>query len=94
MAGGVLIVLAQRAQVRPWLVLALCLMSCLTCWRSHIEWQNVQDVRSADYSGLAILKSDPQPIGRVVLVVLEIEGQRFESLLYGSSARRMSLHVS
>jgi hypothetical protein len=69
-------------------------MSCLTCWRSHIEWQNVQDVRSADYSGLAILKSDPQPIGRGVRVVLEIEGQRFESWLYGSSARRMSLHVS
>ena len=89
-----MIVLAQRAQVRPWLVLALCLMSCLTCWRSHIEWQNVQDVRSGDYSGLATLKSDPQPIGRWVRVVLEIEGQRFESWLYGSSARRMSLHVS
>jgi competence protein ComEC len=75
-------------------VLLLCLTSCLTCWRSHIEWQNVQDVRSGNYSGLAILKSDPQPIGRGVRVVLEIEGQRFESWLYGSSARRMALHVS
>jgi competence protein ComEC len=92
--GVVLIVLAQRAQVRPWLVLLLCLTSCLTCWRSHIEWQNVQDVRSGNYSGLAILKSDPQPIGRGVRVVLEIEGQRFESWLYGSSARRVALHVS
>lgn len=92
--GGVLIVLAQMAQVRLWLVLALCLMSLLTCWRSHIEWRNVEDVRSGHYSGLAILKSDPQPIGRGVRAVLEIEGQRFESWLYGSSARRMSLHVS
>ena len=92
--GVVLIVLAQMAQVRPWLVLLLCLTSCLTCWRSHIEWQNVQDVRSGNYSGLAILKSDPQPIGRGVRVVLEIEGQRFESWLYGSSARRVALHVS
>jgi competence protein ComEC len=92
--GVVLIVLAQMAQVRPWLVLLLCLTSCLTCWRSHIEWQNVQDVRSGNYSGLAILKSDPQPIGRGVRVVFEIEGQRFESWLYGSSARRVALHVS
>ena len=92
--GVVLIVLAQMAQIRPWLVLLLCLTSCLTCWRSHIEWQNVQYVRSGNYSGLAILKSDPQPIGRGVRVVLEIEGQRFESWLYGSSARRVALQVS
>ncbi len=92
--GGALIVLAQTAQVRQWLVLVLCLLSCLTCWRSHIEWQSVQDARLGNYSGLAILKSDPQPIGRGVRVVLEIEGQRFESWLYGSPARRMALHVS
>jgi hypothetical protein len=79
---------------RKWLVVVVCLVSCLVCWRSHIEWRNVERVDSGDYNGLAVLKTDPQPIGRGVRVVLEIEGQRFESWIYGSSARRISSFVS
>jgi competence protein ComEC len=92
--GFALVVVAQARQQRTLLVLVVCLVSCLACWRSYIEWRNVERVNSGDYNGLAVLKTDPQPIGRGVRVVLEIEGQRFESWIYGSSARRISSFVS
>jgi len=92
--GCALIVMCWAMHLRTWLVFIVCLVSCLACWRSHIEWQRVGQARSGGYIGLAVLKTDPQPIGRGVRVVLEIDGQRFESWMYGSLARRVSSLVA
>ena len=92
--GCSLIVMCRAMHLRIWLAFIVCLVSCLACWRSHIEWQRVGQTRSGNYSGLAVLKTDPQPSGRGVRVVLEIDGQRFESWMYGSSARRVSAFVA
>jgi len=39
--GCALSVVAQARQQRTLLVLVVCLVSCLACWRSYIEWRNV-----------------------------------------------------
>ncbi|CAB4710122.1 unannotated protein [freshwater metagenome] len=92
--GCALSLLVRAKHQQMWIVFVVCLVSFLACWRSHIEWQNVGRTHSGDYSGLAVLKTDPQPIGRGVRVVLEINGQRFESWMYGSTARRMTSLVA
>ena len=63
-------------------------------WRSHSEWEAVLEVRTGPYTGDAKLISDPQPVGRAVRVVLEIDGQRFECWTYGSSKWRMMARVA
>lgn len=83
-------VIVRTQNLRMWIVFFVCLVSCVACWRSHSEWQRVGQVHSGNYDGLAVLQTDPQPIGKGVRVVVEIEGQRFESWIYGSLARRMS----
>jgi competence protein ComEC len=90
----VMAVIVRRHNLRMWLMFVVCLVSCLVCWRSYVEWLNVRPTHSGEYNGLAVLKTDPQPIGRGVRVVLEIDGQRFESWMYGSSARRVSAFVA
>ena len=58
--------------------------------RSVVEWSTVDRVTSHDYSGAATVVSDPDPVGRAVRVVLRIDGVRFESWVYGRTARIVS----
>lgn len=92
--GSALLAIAHAMEKRLLLVLAVCLLSFVACWRSHTEWLNVEHIQSGKYQGLAVLMTDPQPVGRGVRVVLEIGGKRFESWTYGRAARQISLHVA
>ena len=92
--GSSVAVIVRTQNLRMWFVFFVCLASCVACWRSHSEWQRVGQVHSGNYDGLAVLQTDPQPIGKGVRVVVEIDGQRFESWIYGSSARRISTLVA
>ena len=71
-----------------------CILLCGGFFRSHTEWGEVRKLEPSAYQGTATLISDPQPIGRGVRVVLEIENQRFETWLYGRSARRIERMVA
>ena len=75
-------------------IMLVCLLGSSAMWRSHSEWEAVHEVRTGPYTGDAKLISDPQPVGRAVRVVLEIEGQRFECWTYGSSKWRMMARVA
>ena len=56
---------------------------------SNVAWREVVADRLGPYSGVACLKNDPTPKNGAIVVVLEIEGERFESWARGSPRRRM-----
>lgn len=89
-----LLVITRAMGTRLLVVLTVCLLSFVACWRSHVEWLNVEQAQSGGYHGLAVLKTDPKPIGRGVRVIFEIDGERFEVWMYGRMARTVSLHVA
>lgn len=55
-------------------------------WRSSNEWRRFDRVDFGDVSSVATLVSDPTPIGRGLSVVVAIDGDRFESIVYGRHA--------
>lgn len=57
--------------------------------RSATEWRALGEPRLGPVSAPARLVTDPDPVGRALKVVLEVEGQRFESWARGSPARRL-----
>ncbi len=59
--------------------------------RSEFEWRAVGAVREGPFSGEARVIGDSKPIGQGRRVVLEIEGQRFETWVFGSKRARVSL---
>ncbi len=52
-------------------------------------WESAEPRALGPYTGWATLVSDPVPVGRGVGVVLDIEGERFQTYAYGSPRRRL-----
>jgi competence protein ComEC len=53
-------------------------------------WREVAPRTLGPYTGWAVVMTDPQPVGAGMSIVLEVEGQRFRSYVYGSERRRLS----
>ena len=58
-------------------------------WRSGVEWAAVRSPRIGPVAANSRIVSDPDPVGGALVVVLEVEGQRFEAWTHGSPARRL-----
>lgn len=84
MAAGALL-----GRSRVWILMALLVAGVL---RSDHEWAAVTEMTVGPYSGEAVLRSDPRPRGRGVHVVLDIEGQRYDTWAYGPARTRLSRH--
>ncbi|MEX0848149.1 MAG: ComEC/Rec2 family competence protein [Ilumatobacteraceae bacterium] len=54
------------------------------------SWREVVPRALGPFSGWAVVVTDPQPVGAGSSIVLEVEGQRFQSYVYGSERRRLS----
>ena len=89
-AGVVLIVLAINAR-RLQVLIALGAVGLILVGGSGAAyaWGHSQPRTVGNYSGIAIIRSDPEPYRAAQRVVLEIEGERFETYAYGSSGRRL-----
>ena len=84
LAAGCALVLRPRA------LALLCLAGGVVgVYLSNVAWHEVVADRLGHYSGLACLKTDPTPKNGATVVVLEIEGERFETWARGSPRRRM-----
>lgn len=72
--------------------IALCLIVAgVGASRSSAEWRAVEKVRTGVHSGSARLVGEARAVGRGHRVVLEIDGQRFETWVFGSKGHRMQL---
>lgn len=52
-------------------------------------WHEVEPDRLGPYRGWATVAEDPRRLGSGLRVVLEIEGERFDSFVFGSARRRL-----
>ena len=53
-------------------------------------WERAVPGELGHFRGWATVASDPMPVGKGERVTLEIEGQRFEAIVFGSSSRRIA----
>lgn len=58
-------------------------------WLGERAWERAEAGAIGPFAGWATLMTDPAPVGRGVGVVLEIEGERFQTYAYGSARRRL-----
>ncbi len=61
---------------------------------SNLAWLDTAPDHLGPYVGWACLKTDPAPKGGAMVVVLEIQGERFESWARGSPRRRLTEHLA
>lgn len=71
------------------ILLGILLVSVTGMARSATEWSSVDSVRLGPYKGEATVIGDSKEVGRGRRVVLEIDGQRFESWVFGSKRHRV-----
>lgn len=87
-AFGVVVALLAR---QPALVLGLCLVAAaLGSWSGVRAWQQVVPRQLGHFVGWAQLVGDPTPFGSGLRATVEIEGERFDAWLYGSSRRKLA----
>jgi len=89
-AGAALIVFAVNAR-RLHVLIALGAVGLILVGGSGAaySWSHAQPRTVGNYSGIAIIRSDPKPYRAAQRVVLEIEGERFETYAYGPPGRRL-----
>ncbi len=61
---------------------------------SHHAWAAVQPDQLGAFEGVACLVTDPAPVNGVVVAVLEMDGERFETWARGSPRRRLTSHLA
>jgi competence protein ComEC len=71
---------------RPLLVAVAVVLAVAGAVLSQRAWDAATAPVLGPFRGWATLATDPQPRGNSVHVVLEMDGQRFEAFLYGSSS--------
>ena len=78
------------------LVLLVVLAGCFLIYRANSEWKKVNVAPMGSFSGPATLMADPSPFGQGagVRAVFQIDGWRYEALLYGVAGRRVAKHLS
>ncbi|MCU1366905.1 MAG: comEC [Ilumatobacteraceae bacterium] len=57
-------------------------------------WNEVRPDQLGSYSGFGCLVSDPAPVAGATVVVVELDGERFEAWLRGSAGRRVAGHLA
>ncbi len=55
------------------------------------SWSEAQPRHLGPYAGWATLADDPVPVGRGVRVVLNVQGERYETYVFGSQRRRLAV---
>lgn len=76
-------------------IAALCVLGGLIgVFTSNVAWRDTTPDHLGPYTGRACLKTDPAPKGQAVVVVFEIEGERFQTWAFGSAQRRLSSHLA
>jgi len=73
---------------RRWLFVTVLAATVVGAGRSDVSWTDASDARLGPFRGWAVVIEDPVQRGSVTSVVWQIDGERFESRLYGSAARR------
>ena len=74
---------------RPAVLIACLLVGLAGGWRSQVTWQAASPRHIGDYSGWVTMIGDPAPYGSGLRVTVEIDGERFDAWVYGSSRRRL-----
>ena len=69
------------------LILVVLIFGAANSWRAH---QELRDVTTGSYAGIAKVMSDPRNVGYATRIVLEIERDRFVVYAYGSPAWRLA----
>ena len=82
------LVVTQRMRVLAAVLVAVC--SVCAFGRSRVEWQATGRDLPHNIDGVATIVSDPDPVGRAVRVVIDVDGVHYESWTYGRLARTIS----
>lgn len=83
------VALVHRSPRRTTVAVGVGVLSIVGAARSEQAWRDVEPRQLGEFAGWARLASDPEPVGAGVAVVLEIEGERFRTIAYGSPRRRL-----
>jgi competence protein ComEC len=90
-AVAVLVVVAASSRIREERrgLAAMIVLAVAVCgaWRSEVAWDGLVDGRSGPYEGWVRIVDDPQPYGGATRVIVEIDGQRYESWHRGRATR-------
>jgi competence protein ComEC len=70
-------------------VLACLLVGVAGGWRSQVSWDAASPRHVGEYTGWVTVVGDPAPFGSGLRVTFEVEGERFDSWVYGSPRRRL-----
>ena len=85
LVGAIVVVLGRHR----WVVLGAAVMLFAGAWLGDRAWERAEPRAIGPFAGWATLMTDPAPVGRGVGVVVEIEGERFQTYAYGSARRRL-----
>lgn len=89
------LVVVSAAVCRARAVVLLCVVGGLAgIALSNHSWYDVAPDHLGPYQGRACLITDPTPQNGATMVVLEIEGERFQTWARGSSRRRIDSHLA
>lgn len=69
------------------LILVVLIFGAANSWRAR---QELRDVTTGSYAGIAKVMSDPRNVGYATRIILEIERDRFVVYAYGSPAWRLA----
>jgi competence protein ComEC len=79
---------------RPSLLVACLVLGGAAATIAARAWDGARPRHVGQYSGWVTLAADPEPRGAGVHVVLLIEGERFDSWIYGSRRHRVESHLA
>ena len=72
------------------LVTVLCvLLGSIGAWRSGSTWSAAHPRQLGSFAGWVTVVGDPTPFGSGLRVTLNVDGERFDSWVYGSARRRL-----
>ncbi len=91
--GSLVLAAVLLRRRRTALVLAVVLLVA-GVWAGERAWAHAEPRRLGPFEGWARLVADPAPAGRGLVVVVEIEGERFRAHAFGSSRRRLERRQS
>ncbi|MCU1397670.1 MAG: comEC [Acidimicrobiales bacterium] len=91
MAVGVVCVLVGVRRIVCFVAVAVGIAGSLLSIHS---WNDVQPDHLGQYSGTGCLVSDPAPVAGATVVVVELDGERFQAWLRGSGGRRVAGHLA
>ena len=81
------VALAPTGTARPgWVVAILASLVVFGAWRSDVAWGGLADGHFETYEGWVQIVDDPQPYAGATRVIVEIDGQRYESWHRGRAA--------